>query len=65
METVRIFYSHLVHFTAVWYISWLCVVVIWYFFPVYVVQRKKSGNPAFGYQSRSIARVVVTSRPKK
>jgi hypothetical protein len=41
------FYSHLEHFTAIWYILWPFgnAVVIWYFFPILVIiVPEKSGN---------------------
>jgi hypothetical protein len=46
-ENVGIFYVHLEHFTAIWYIMWPFgnVVVIWYIFPHFgTLCQEKSGN---------------------
>jgi hypothetical protein len=47
MEAVGIFYGHLVHFTAIWYILWTFG-ILWsfgIFFPFWYVYQEKSGNP--------------------
>jgi hypothetical protein len=48
MENFGIFFVHLEHFTAIWYILWSFgnVVIIWYGFHHFgVLCQEKSGNP--------------------
>jgi hypothetical protein len=50
MENVGIFYVHLVHFTAIWYMYfvaiWYILKLFWYIFPRFgMLHQEKSGNP--------------------
>jgi hypothetical protein len=50
MENVGIFYVHLVHFTAIWYILWpfgIFKVILVYFSRFGMLHQEKSGNPVF------------------
>jgi hypothetical protein len=48
MENVGIFYGHLEHIAAIWYILWKLgnLVSIWYIFPCFcILCQEKTGNP--------------------
>jgi hypothetical protein len=55
MEDVGIFYEHLVHFTAFWYILWtfgiLCGNLV-YLSLFGILYQEKSGNPGRQYENK-------------
>jgi hypothetical protein len=49
IEDVGIFYVHLIHFTAIWYILWHFGIfygyLVYVFYPVLIFLARKSGSP--------------------